>query len=278
PGSDGLRLVVPDHRLPTATVLVRIVDEQGQPVPDTRATLLTPQRDQFEPTSPPDRGTFRYEGLPTGDLVLAVYASGCVALRRPPPVRAGATALGELRLPRAALLRVQPRMEAGGALGGRLPRPMLRDARGAPLEPWPIGHREGDSWVFDSLPAGSYQIVVNGRDGVLAAPSPVERGAARETRIDWPTAIGLSIRCTFSPTAGAIADGDTLRVTLRDAHARELPLHDGPSRYGDHWMLAQTFALGDYELSAQSSRGERWHTTLHVRDLQHDPTQVEVPA
>jgi RNA polymerase sigma-70 factor (ECF subfamily) len=277
PGSDGLRLVVPDQRLPAATVVVRIVDEQGQPVPDTSATLLTPQRVPFEPSVPPDRGTFRYEDLPSGDLVLEVHAPACVAVRRELALHAGANDVGELRLLRAALLRVRPRTQTGGTIVGAPPRPQLRDAGGAHVVPWPYAHRDGDSWVFDGLAAGCYQLVVNGMDGVLAAPLPVELRVDQETCVDWPTAIGLSIECTFAPTAGAIADGDPLRVTLRDANSREVPLHNEPWRNGDHWTLAQTFALGDYEISAQSSRGERWHTTLHVRDLQHDPTQVEVP-
>jgi len=38
-----------------------------------------------------------------------------------------------------------------------------------------------------------------------------------------------------------------------------------------------TLALGAYEVDAVSASGRRFHAPLLVRDLQNDPTRVEVP-
>jgi hypothetical protein len=190
----------------------------------------------------------------------------------------GPSDLGEIRLERAALLRVQPCQANGARWPSGLPEPQLRGEHGERLGSLAQSHRDGDAWVFDSMSAGRYQIVVGGFDGTLAAPLPVELRADQETRVDWVTSPGLSIRCTFTNAGGAIAGDDALRITVRDSRGRDVPLQDGPWNTGDHWTLFQTFALGDYELDATSSSGQRWHTTLHVRDLQNDPTTVEVPA
>jgi len=278
-GSDDVRLVVPADRMPTGSATVRVVDSQQQPMPGTSAVLVSPLRVQFQPTGPQAAGIFRFEGVPPGTHNLEIYAPGHAAVRVPVTVCSDApTDLGEIRLERAAPLRVRPCREDGTPWPVAPPWPTLRDSRGARLELYASAHRDGDALIFDTMPPGRYLIVANGEDGMLAAPLAVELRADQETRVDWPTSVGLSVYCTFTPPAGReIAADETLQVAVRHADGRTVALYNEPWLTGDHWTLSQTFALGDYELSAQSSRGERWHTTLHVLDLQHDSTQVEVP-
>jgi len=241
--------------VPSAPVEVRIVDEQGAPVPGGRAGLAElSQRPggTYESGISDERGVIAWPRVPLGRYELTVQLPDGFPGERPEPVRLEVA--GGL-VARQVVLRRLPGRPVEGAVAGPSGQALagveiVARGEGPGSGPFEATSEADGTFHFDHLPYGLYQVLVEA-PGVAGIP-------ARDLRVDrepapWhlrvPEGVEVSGRLLVPP--GVEANAPWTISAVRWGGGRAGGRLDGESSY-----RTDALAPGRWTLKARSGRLE----------------------
>jgi hypothetical protein len=283
-GGDPIEFRIPAAAIPSAVLRGRVVDVDGSPFGD-RALEVSRVRDRWERVASgatAGDGAFRFGPLGPGDYQLNLPGWSDEQRRELTKftVRAQETIdLGNLVLPRPAILLVEVQRDDGTAWSGPLPWVNVLNASGKRI----LAFSETAGSLRGSVEAGHYRVEVGGED-LVAKPHEIDVVAGQSLTVHLAVAIGRTRKLVFNGDGADKPDYPTpLHVQVRGRDGVMVVNDDDVVLYPDlrgfrYWYVDRAFPFGHYEATANTDTGRRYRATFEVRDNLDDPTRVDVPV
>jgi RNA polymerase sigma factor (sigma-70 family) len=278
-GPSEVLLQVPQHAMPSCSVIGRVIDDRSQLIPGAR--VACGQGASAERKSVAADGTFRFERLAAGETGLQVGALGYCTRSMPPfeLLPGEQRNLGDVVLVRSGTLHVVLKNEAGEAWLGRGEDMLLRDDHGEPVtEGLEYSVAPGEHTVR-GIPPGTYSVGVEGVH-LLAVSLQVAIRSGETTEATLELAVGGRRSLTFAGDTSVPIDAkDVLHVQIADSTGREvLRTKFRRSRHGTgNWELDHTFRFGRYEVVASTDSGRHYRAVVQVGEGLGEALQVTIP-
>ncbi len=273
-------LIVPNQRLPSASLRGRLVAADGTPQTGCSLHLETDDGEALRKATTADDGSFVFAELTAGTWQLTLYRSGKWLEIAPACTLAHGEqqALGDLVQPALATL-VASFTHADGS-------PWRTDAPGIDLLTEDGGEvavdrrRDGAVWTY-AAPPGTYRTALHATD-LLAEPRTVTLTAGATTRLELPVAPARTFQLLFAcPSDLTPAKGSTLPFTVRAADgavARSDTAVLRSALSGErHWLARGTLPYGTYEANAVDAAGHTWRRPFVLQADVEAPTDFTVP-
>lgn len=264
------------ERLPSAPVVLRIVDDRGRPVEGAQASLASSPRVEggvYLVARSDERGGVEWPRVALGAYEITVHAPQAAAAERPQPIHVELARGGVER--EVVLARL-----AGLGVGGQVVGPEGVGIGGATVEVWAGGGRfeartEGDGrFGFEHLPFGEHDVTL-AVPGLAGLPR-VKRRVGREPE-PWLFEVpaGTAVTGLLRPAPG-----------LDPARPWRLTASSAESGSAEGWLVGEGLAFrfpplapGAWTLSASDGDGARGSVAIELTGRPDEVRQdIDVPA